>query len=268
VKTIKYDAVLKAAPVDDTGKHAKPDGKTDGLARTLTPRSLPEELRPRERLLREGPAALSDRELLAILINTGVKGRNVSVLAGDIHEKLDADRDIPSAKELSAMTGIGKSRACSIIAMLEFGRRRWGGRGARIKTSADIFPLLRHYADKRKERFISVSLNGAHEVLAIRVVTVGLVNKSIVHPREVFADVITDRASAVCVAHNHPSGIVKPSSQDDEVTERLIEASNLLGINFLDHLVFTENEYYSYYCSGKIKRLPHRRGQSAAEVVV
>jgi DNA repair protein RadC len=219
----------------------------------IAPGDLPEDLRPRERLLREGPEALSDRELLAILLNTGIKGKNVSVLAGELRERLDADKNIPSVKELSAMPGIGGSRACSIVAMLEFGRRRWSARGVRIKTAGDIFPLLRHYADCRQERFISISLNGAHEVIAVRVVTVGLVNKSLVHPREVFADVIADRASAVCVAHNHPSGIIKPSEQDDEVTERLQEASSILGISFLDHLIFTENEYYSYRCAGKIK---------------
>jgi DNA repair protein RadC len=219
---------------------------------SVAPGDLPEDLRPRERLLREGPEALSDRELLAILLNTGIKGKNVSVLAGELRERLDADKNIPSVKELSAMPGIGASKACSIVAMLEFGRRRWSARGVRIKTAGDIFPLLRHYADCRQERFISVSLNGAHEVIAVRVVTVGLVNKSLVHPREVFADVIADRASAVCVAHNHPSGIVKPSEQDDEVTERLQEASSILGISFLDHLIFTENEYYSYRHAGKI----------------
>jgi DNA repair protein RadC len=219
---------------------------------SVAPGDLPEDLRPRERLLRDGPEALSDKELLAILLNTGIKGKNVSVLAGELRERLDADKNIPSVKELSAMPGIGASRACSIVAMLEFGRRRWSARGVRIKTAGDIFPLIRHYADSRQERFISVSLNGAHEVIAVRVVTVGLVNKSLVHPREVFADVIADRASAVCVAHNHPSGIVKPSEQDDEVTEMLQEASSILGISFLDHLIFTENEYYSYRHAGSI----------------
>ena len=207
---------------------------------------------PRSRLLREGPAALSDSELLSVLLDTGDKGKNVSLLAEELREKLDSDKNIPSVKELSAMTGIGEARASGIVAMLEFGRRRWGCRNIRIKRAADIFPLIRHYADCPQEQFISVSLNGAHEVLAIRVVTIGLVNKSIIHPREVFADVIADRASAVCVAHNHPSRILKPSEQDDDVTARLIQAAHLLGINFLDHLIFTETDYYSYRAAGKI----------------
>jgi DNA repair protein RadC len=257
VKKINCNTVLKAIlKARETG------GATPGgYACSIAPGNLPEDLRPRERLLCEGPSALSDRELLAILLNTGIKGKNVSVLAGELRERLDGDKNIPSVKELSSMSGIGKSKACSIVAMLEFGRRRWGVRGARIKTAGDIFPLVRHYADCPQERFISVSLNGAHEVLAVRVVTVGLVNRSLVHPREVFADVIADRASAVCVAHNHPSGTVKPSVQDDDVTARLLEASCLLGINFLDHLIFTENEYYSYRCAGKIKAASPRSGE-------
>jgi DNA repair protein RadC len=247
VKKLNRNAVFKAIFTGMDGSDARSG------ARSIAPGDLPEDLRPRERLLCEGPAALSDRELLAILLNTGIKGKNVSVLAGELRERLDGDKNIPSVKELSSMSGIGKSRACSIVAMLEFGRRRWGIRGTRVKTAGDIFPLVRHYADCPQERFISVSLNGAHEVLAVRVVTIGLVNRALVHPREVFADIIADRASAVCVAHNHPSGVVKPSAQDDDVTAQLLEASCLLGINFLDHLIFTENEYYSYRCAGKIK---------------
>ncbi|MDR2445091.1 MAG: DNA repair protein RadC [Spirochaetaceae bacterium] len=233
-----------------------------GIARLIAPKHLPENLRPRSRLLSEGPAALSDRELLSILLNTGVKGKNVSLLADELRERLDANKNIPSVEELSAM--IGEFKACSIVAMLEFGRRRWGCRNVRIKNAADIFPLIRHYADCSQERFISVSLNGAHEVLAVRVVTVGLVNKSIIHPREVFADVIADRASAICVAHNHPSRILEPSDQDDDVTVRLIKAANLLGINFLDHLIFTETDYYSYRAAGKMNILcPKGRGISS-----
>jgi DNA repair protein RadC len=224
----------------------------DSFACLIAPQNLPEDMRPRERLIREGPAALRDSELLAILLNTGAKGKNVNVLADELREMLDANKNIPSVKELSALMGIGGCKACAIAAMLEFGRRRWGCRGVRIKRAVDIFALLRHYGDCNQERFICISLNGAHEVLAVRIVTIGLVNKSLVHPREVFADVIADRASAVCVAHNHPSGNVKPSDEDDDVTVHLQTASKMLGINFLDHLIFTETEYYSYRSAGKI----------------
>jgi DNA repair protein RadC len=210
------------------------------------PSYMPEALRPRERLCREGQEALSDRELLAMLLNTGVKGKNVMVLAGELLEKIDNEKRIPTLEDLCKLTGLGRSKACSIIAMLEFGRRRWGTRGVRIRYPAEIFQLIRHYADYPQERFISLSMNGAHEIIATRIVTVGLVNKTIVHPREVFADIIGDRASALCVAHNHPSGAVKPSHEDDEVTERLKDASEILGIHFLDHIIFTCTDFFSY----------------------
>jgi DNA repair protein RadC len=133
------------------------------------------------------------------------------------------------------------------------GRRRWGRQETRISFPEDAYTLVRQYADRRQERFICISLNGAHEVLAVRVVTVGLVNRTIVHPREVFSDPIQDRASAVCVAHNHPSGKLVPSGEDNEITRRLREAANILGLRFLDHLIFSESGYFSYSQSGQLE---------------
>ncbi|MDR2211420.1 MAG: DNA repair protein RadC [Spirochaetaceae bacterium] len=217
---------------------------------------LPNEYRPRERLFREGPSALSDQELLCILLNTGIKGKSVGVLAGEVLNKLDRCKDVPAAKDLAAMTGLGVSKACMIAAMLELGRRRWGPPGTRVLLPADVYDLIRHYADRRQERFVCISLNGAHEVLAIRVVTVGLVNRTIVHPREVFSDPIQDRASAVCVAHNHPSGRLEPSDEDNEITWRLVEAAEILGLRFLDHLIFSGKSFFSYNQAGLLKPPP------------
>jgi DNA repair protein RadC len=216
------------------------------------PRSLPPDQRPREKLIGAGPSALSDQELLAILLNIGIRGKNVIILAKELLERLDQEKGIPTVKELSTMAGIGETKACTVVAMLEFGRRKWGPAGTRIKHPQDIFDLIRHHADRRQERFICLSLNGAHEVLAVRIVTIGLVNRTIVHPREVFADPILDRASAVIVAHNHPSGQLIPSGEDDEITQRLKAAAEILGINFLDHLVFSDANYFSYRQSGRL----------------
>jgi DNA repair protein RadC len=214
-----------------------------------SPRNLPSAERPRERLIKAGPGSLSDRELLAVLLVSGVHGRNVSALAKDLLEKLDGERDIPTVKDLSGLMGMGESKACLVIAMLEFGRRRWAS-GQRVKHPADIYGVIRHFAGRRQEHFLCISLNGAHEVIAVRVVTIGLVNKTIVHPREVFADPLLDRASAVAVAHNHPSGALTPSKEDDDITLRLYAAADLLGLNFLDHLVFSETGWFSYRQSG------------------
>lgn len=208
--------------------------------------------RPRERLLAFGPQALSDRELLAVLLNVGIKGKNVTVLANELADALDSRSGVPEVKELQSLSGLGSAKACAVAAMVEYGRRRWGPCGARVKTPADAYPLIRHYADRRQERFICISLNGANETLAVRVVTVGLVNRTIVHPREVFADPLIDRASSILVAHNHPSGRLDPSAEDEDITARLKSTGELLGIALIDHLIFSEGGYYSFLQSGKL----------------
>ena len=214
---------------------------------------LPADLKPREKLEASGHASLSDKELLAILLNTGIKGKNVFRLAGDLLKLLDRSKDIPSIKDISRLSGLGKAKACAVAAMLEFGRRRYGSCSAQIKTPSDIFTLVRHYADRKQERFISLSLNGANEVLAVRVVTIGLVNRTIVHPREVFADLIQDRAAAFCVAHNHPSGQLEGSPEDTEITERLQSAAQILGLHFVDHIIFSQTSWWSYRENGRLK---------------
>ena len=215
------------------------------------PLSLPKDERPRERLIRAGPESLSDQDLLSIILVSGVQGKNVTLLANELLSKLDRERDMPSVKELCRLTGLGESKACTVAAMLEFGRRKWAS-GQRIRHPGDIFNLIKHHADRRQERFLCLSLNGAHEVLAARIVTIGLVNRTIIHPREVFADPILDRASAIAVAHNHPSGNIKPSEEDNQITRRLKAAADILGLNFLDHLIFSENFYFSFRQEGLI----------------
>jgi len=214
--------------------------------------NVPLEKRPREKLLARGPASLSDKELLAVMLTTGIQGKNVKKVASDLLGFLDKNKDIPSVKEISLLSGIGQAKACTVAAMMEFGRRRYGSFSARIKHPSDIFTLVRHYADRKQERFISLSLNGAHEVLNVRIVTIGLVNKTIVHPREVFADIIQDRAAAFCVAHNHPSGQLISSPEDDEITERLKSSALILGLNFVDHIIFCEDNWWSYKENGML----------------
>jgi DNA repair protein RadC len=218
----------------------------------INPLELPKDKRPRERLFMNGPESMSDQELLAIILNAGVRGKHVNEVASDLLEKIDLLKSIPSVKDLSEIEGIGKSKACTIAAMLEFGRRRWGPTGTKIQVPEDAYHAVRHYADRRQECFICLSLNGAHEIIAVRIVTMGLVDKTIVHPREVFSDPIADRASAVIVAHNHPSGQMIPSEEDDEITLRLQDAADLLGLNFLDHLIFSEDSFISYRKTGRM----------------
>jgi DNA repair protein RadC len=148
--------------------------------------------------------------------------------------------------DIQDIQGIGPAKAALVSAAFEFVRRRVKPEGLKVTFPVDILPLIQHYGDRKQEHFLCISLNGAHEVLQVRVITIGLVNQSHVHPREVFADVIAERASAVIIAHNHPSGRIEPSREDREITQRLKAAGEILGIDLLDHIVFSHKGYYSF----------------------
>jgi DNA repair protein RadC len=213
---------------------------------------IPKEDRPREKLEQKGPESLSDLELMAILLGSGIKGHDVMTVADRILKALDASKGNASVAELKQIEGVGLAKATLIAAALEFARRRIRPEGLKISFPADVLPLIRHYADRKQEHFICVSINGANEVITTRVVSVGLVNKTQVHPREVFADPITDRASAIIVAHNHPIGDLIPSKEDIEITKQLKSAGEVLGIKVLDHMIFNDKGYYSLLEKGEI----------------
>ncbi|HOM02162.1 MAG TPA: DNA repair protein RadC [Acetivibrio sp.] len=215
---------------------------------------IPKFERPREKLLERGVGYLSDLELLAVLIGNGTKDCNVMTVAGRILKVLDRGCDNVSAKELQEIEGVGPAKSAVIAAALEFARRRIRPEGIKITFPSDILPLISYMSDRKQEHFICVSLNGASEVIATRVVSVGLVNNVQVHPREVFADPITDRATAVIVAHNHPSGSLVPSHEDIEVTKRLKEAGDTLGIKLIDHIIFSRKGYFSFIENGQMPK--------------
>ncbi|OHD15954.1 MAG: hypothetical protein A2087_06215 [Spirochaetes bacterium GWD1_61_31] len=208
----------------------------------------------RERLREAGSPAVSDHELLAAILGTGIRGKDVRSLASEILAVNNFSAAIPSVKDLIKTSGLGHAGACRIIAALELGRRFYGTRGRRVLNPQDAWQLVRHHADCRREHFIGCTLNGAHDLIAVRVITTGLINKTIIHPREVFADAVADRACAILVAHNHPSGRLEASVEDLEITNRLQEAGELLGIPLLDHLIFSEHNFVSLVEAGVIKR--------------
>ncbi len=214
--------------------------------------SLPTEERPREKLYFQGVSTLSDAELLAILIGSGTKVARVEKITSLLLDFLDRSNGSITVDELMKIPGIGKAKATLILAALEFSRRSLCPARKRIGFPSDVLPLVSHYANRKQEYFLSISLNGAHEVLAIRVVSIGLVNRSLVHPREVFADPLQDRAAALVIAHNHPSGNLDPSAEDKQVTTRLRNVAELLGIVFLDHIIFSEEGYYSFLEHGEL----------------
>ena len=187
-----------------------------------------------------------DKELLAILLGKGTQNLDVMTLAEKLIPVIDKKGFRLTAEDLKQFKGIGDAKAAIVLAAIEFTRRRIKPEGFKINAPEDILPHIRHYADRKQEHFLCASINGANEVMNIRVVSIGLVNTTQVHPREVFADPLMDRASAVIVAHNHPSGDLTPSKSDISVTKRLISAGNILGIRFLDHVIFNKKSYRSF----------------------
>ena len=215
-------------------------------------KDIPEFSRPREKLKEKGVQALSDTELIAIILGSGIKGQDVRAIASKIARLIVDNKDKLSLELLLTVEGIGIAKASQILAGFELARRYIVKESIKIKEAKDVLPLLNDIADKKQEYFVCISLNGTNEVIEKRIVTVGLLDKTQVHPREVFADVITDRAAAVIFAHNHPSGELKPSSSDLKIHEQLTEAGKILGINVLDQIIISKKGYYSFQEEGLI----------------
>jgi len=221
-------------------------------------KDMPLSLRPRERLLQEGPEALSDIELLAIMLRTGHAAASAVELAtallghfGGIKQLLGA-----SADELCTFKGVGPAKVAQIEAALELGRRvamvtAWDR--PCIKSPENAAALVMEemrYLDR--EHFEALLLNTKNQVLAKETISIGTLNSSAIHPRELFKAAIRRSAAGVILLHNHPSGDPTPSRQDIEVTGRLIEAGNIIGIQVLDHLVIGDNRFTSFKAKGLI----------------
>ncbi|MDT8357561.1 MAG: DNA repair protein RadC [Methanomicrobiaceae archaeon] len=208
-------------------------------------KDIPKADRPREKLQKSGPEKLSDKELIAAIIGRGVPGRDVYAISREISRCLQQKGVHLSCEDLLSVEGVGPTKACQIVAAFELARRFLVRDVVKITSPEDILPLVSDLNGKKQEHFLCLTLNGAGELIAKRTVTVGLLNHSPVHPREVYADAITDRAASVIFVHNHPSGDPSPSSQDVEITRQLQEAGAILGIRVLDHIVVGKRGWVS-----------------------
>ncbi|MBC8391422.1 MAG: DNA repair protein RadC [Deltaproteobacteria bacterium] len=215
-------------------------------------KDLPAHNRPREKLKERGASALTDEELVAAILGRGVEGQDLSTISRRVAKLIRKHKEVLSVEHLTAVRGMGLAKAAQILSAFELARRHLIKDTVKITGAQDVIPLLADIADKKQEHFVCISLNGAHEVIKKRIVTIGLVDRSQVHPREVYADVISDRAAAVIFAHNHPSGDLKPSNSDLKIYEQLTEAGKILGIRILDHLIVTRKGYYSFQEAGLI----------------
>ncbi len=218
----------------------------------------PAEERPREKLLERGPDALTDAELLALVIRTGDATSRTSAVdqARLLLQRFGSLRELSRATvaELCVTRGIGPAKAAEILAVFQIARR-FGAEslrpGDRFTSSADVF---RHYherlRDHKREVFLALLLDGKNRIIREVRVSEGSLNASIVHPREVFAPVIRDSAAAVLFVHNHPSGDPTPSREDLEITTRLREAGELMGVRVLDHIIIGSGRYISFVDRG------------------
>ncbi len=216
-------------------------------------KEIPLDDRPREKLLLRGAQSLTDAELIAILLRTGMKGISVIEIAQQLVKKYTnlAQLATQSAKSLQKNLSVGKDKAATLLAAFEISRRvesqsKWFSN--QIITTpediADIFiPLLR---DEVKEKFIVISLNSANKIIRYNTISVGNLTSSVVHPREVYKIAIENNSASIILIHNHPSGNSEPSRADIQITKKLIEAGKILDIQVFDHIIIGGNKYYSF----------------------
>ena len=209
--------------------------------------------RPREKIAKKGVGTLNNRELVSAILGRGVSGRDVTKISSDIVNILENTEGKPTYEGLLEVEGMGPAKAAQVLAAFEISRRYMEKteNAVRITSPEDVLPLVEDIRSKQQEYFVCITLNGACEVIKKRIVSMGLLNQSLVHPREVFADAITDRCASVIRVHNHPSGNLKPSQADLDVTKRLCNSGSILGIEVLDHIIVTKNGWES------LKKLGH-----------
>ncbi len=228
---------------------------THGLRQKNSVKHWPEEERPRERLMMHGPGALSDAQLLAIIIRNGRSGRTAVDLGRDLLETFGSLAGVQQAaiKEICGVKGIGPAKAAEIKAAMELGRRyqKPSLAGASFCSSADVVVYYRpRMKDLKQETFRCVLLDTKNKIIREEVISLGSLSAAIVHPRDSFKSAIRESAAAVIFVHNHPSCDVKPSQEDILLTKRLVQAGEVLGIRVLDHIIIGDADHFSFKDGG------------------
>ena len=229
-----------------------------GKEASFTVRDLPRQERPRERLQKFGPEALSAQELLALVIGRGIPKKSVMSIAQELLTRFGNVKAISQAtiEELSQIKGIGLAKAAQIKACFELGKREdleLEMINFDIKNPESVVKAIRaSIKDKAKEHFKLILLNPRNKIIRISTISVGTLNASLVHPREVFKDAIVHSAASVVLAHNHPSGDPEPSGDDIKITKKLVESGKILGIDVIDHIVVGKNSFLSFKERGLI----------------
>jgi DNA repair protein RadC len=213
-------------------------------------KDIPKIDRPREKLISKGSQNLKDEELLAIVLGTGIEGKNVIEVSRQILRKYSKRRLLKMQYgNLSKIKGVGPAKACTILAAAELVKRA-------LKIGEETLPVIRstkdviaqavYMRDKVREHLMAIYLNARNEMVYKKPMFIGTLNANLVHPREIFNEALKQNAASVILIHNHPSGDPEPSQDDLEITKRIIEAGKIMGIDVLDHVIITKNKPFSF----------------------
>ena len=200
----------------------------------------------REIAMEHGLSFLFNEELVMLILGTGTSCMPVEVMAEKIVEVLDDSDPADVVDNLLRLKGVGQGKALAVAAALELGKRRSSHLCAPIKSSSDVVPYVQNYAVSKKEHFLLLTLNGSHEIIQIHVVSIGTLNRTLIHPREIYGTAMREDAAAIIVCHNHPSGNCEPSEEDIDVTHNLERVGEIMGIELLDHIIVCRESYYSF----------------------
>ena len=216
-------------------------------------KDIPINERPRERLINFGVEYLSNEELLAIILKTGTKNFSVKILANNILKQIDNINDLKNInlEKLTKIKGIGKAKACEILASIELGKRINNKidniNQIKVLSSSSIYDYYKEkLIDKKQEYFYCVYLDTKNHIIKDKLLFIGTINESLVHPREIFKEAYLLSASGIICVHNHPSGNIEPSQNDIIMTKQLKDIGLLLGVKVLDHIIIGNNNYYSF----------------------
>ncbi len=220
-------------------------------------KSFPKIDRPRERFMERGPDALSKSDLLAVLIGSGIKGKNVKKLSEQIIRKFGNKFLDITVNDLLEIPGVGKAKALQIVSALALVKRFYEELGPQyniVLSAQDAVSLTSEIRNKKKEYLVCLYLNARNALLKKEVISIGTLDKNIVHPREIFGPAVELRAAGVVLLHNHPSGDVEPSKQDAEVVEKILEAGKIMGVNVIDFIIVSKNEVQSMFAEAQVSR--------------
>lgn len=211
-------------------------------------RDLPEEEKPREKLRKHGPAALKNHELIAVILGSGTRKEGILELSQRImsqygNQAIFSEGDVGKVEKV---LGLSPVRACQVVAAFELGRRLFGRQyEVFLRSPEEVFQYARDIARLKKEHFRGLYLDTRNKLLKDEIISIGTLNTSLAYPRDVFSPALENHAAAVILIHNHPSGDPSPSKDDIELTKRIYQASKILEIDFLDHVIIGDERYVS-----------------------